>query len=390
MQAKVTLRLDDAVPPLGWTPPEDWEPGDAVRLETTPGPRAVQRGAARGLPVRRLRGRQEAAVGDRQRPGRALPEGPGRGDAGRPQGERLPLGDPGRRHDLDRRRRHPAAQERDPRELRGSRGQGAGPVREGPDHRRRAAPGAHRDLDPRHQRGRRGDGGELPLHEPGLDDGPLRRPREHDAGPADRRHAWSGGEPEGRDHPAADQGQLPRGPVRAGVLHLHARRPQGSGRHRSAHRRLRLPDPPAGRRLAGRHHPGGRLRHRPRPHLPGVGTAVRRRVPGARRGRGLGLRADAGGRRGRRRRHGGRRGRLGRDHGPHRPDGRGRHRRGEGPQRPDLREQGQHLRAVLRAVAGDRQARGRRRGGRHHRRPVDRRARHPADHADVPHRRRRR
>ena len=38
----------------------------------------------------------------------------------------------------------------------------AGPVREGPDHRRRAPPGAHRDLDPGHQRGRRGDGGELP------------------------------------------------------------------------------------------------------------------------------------------------------------------------------------------------------------------------------------
>ena len=33
------------------------------------------------------------------------------------------------------------------------------------------------------------------------------------------------------------------------------------------------------------------------------------------------------------------------------------------------------------------QARRRRRGGRHRRRPVDRRAGHPADHADVPHRR---
>ena len=50
---------------------------------------------------------------------------------------------------------------------------------------------------------------------------------------------------------------------------------------------------------------------------------------------------------------------------------------------------GRHLRQVLRAVAGHRQARGHRRGGRHHRRTVDRRARHPADHADVPHRRRR-
>ncbi len=33
---------------------------------------------------------------------------------------------------------------------------------------------------------------------------------------------WSGRQPEGRDHPAADQGQLPRGPLGAGVLHLHA------------------------------------------------------------------------------------------------------------------------------------------------------------------------
>ena len=70
------LRLDDAVPPLGWTAAGGLG-SRATRsgCETTPRPRALQRGAARGLPVRRLRGRQEAAVGDRQRPGRALPEG---------------------------------------------------------------------------------------------------------------------------------------------------------------------------------------------------------------------------------------------------------------------------------------------------------------------------
>ena len=61
--------------------------------------------------------------------------------------------------------------------------------------------------------------------------------------------------PRGRHHPAADQGQLPRGPVRAGVLHLHPRCPQGSGRHRAAYGGLRLPDPSSGRRVAGRHHP---------------------------------------------------------------------------------------------------------------------------------------
>ena len=84
--------------------------------------------------------------------------------------------------------------------------------------------------------------------QPDLHDGPLRCPRKHDAGASDRRHAWSGGQPEGRDHPAADQGQLPRGPVGARVLHLHARRPQGSGRHRAAYGRLRLPDASSRRR----------------------------------------------------------------------------------------------------------------------------------------------
>ena len=44
------------------------------------------------------------------------------------------------------------------------------------------------------------------------------------------------------------------------------------------------------------------------------------------------------------------------------------------------------LRPVLRALAGHRQADRARRGGRRHRRPVDRRARHAADDADVPHR----
>ena len=48
------------------------------------------------------------------------------------------------------------------------------------------------------------------------------------------------------------------------------------------------------------------------------------------------------------------------------------------------------LQGLLRPRAGDRQDGADRRRGRHHRRPVDRRARHAADHADLPHRRRRR
>ena len=85
----------------------------------------------------------------RQRPGRALPQGRGRRDAGRAQGHRLPLGHPLRRHDLDRRRRHPAEEGRDPRRLRGPGRQGREAVRERPDHRRRASPGARSRSGPR-------------------------------------------------------------------------------------------------------------------------------------------------------------------------------------------------------------------------------------------------
>ena len=77
-----------------------------------PRPGDLQRGPARGLPVRRRAGRQEAALGDRQRPGGALPEGPGRGDAGQPEGGRLLLGDPfgcHRRHRGHRRSRRTRA-----------------------------------------------------------------------------------------------------------------------------------------------------------------------------------------------------------------------------------------------------------------------------------------
>ena len=63
--------------------------------------------------------------------------------------------------------------------------------------------------------------------------------------------------------------------------------------------------------------------------------------------------------------------------------------RGAGAQRADVREHGRHVCDLLRPLARDRQGRRRRRGGRHHRRPVHRRARHPADDAHVPHRRRR-
>ena len=66
--------------------------------------------------------------------------------------------------------------------------------------------------------------------------------------------------------------------------------------------------------------------------------------------------------------------------------GRG-HREGEDPVGADLRVAPRCLRAVLRARPLDRQARRARPGRRRRRRTVDRRARHAADDADVPHRR---
>ena len=87
-----------------------------------------------------------------------------------------------------------------------------------------------------------------------LHDGRLRRARLGGADPPARRHARPDGQARRLDHRDADHGELPRGPERPAVLHLHARRPQGSGRHGAEDRELRLPDPPPGRRGAG---PGG-------------------------------------------------------------------------------------------------------------------------------------
>ena len=83
------------------------------------------------------------------------------------------------------------------------------------------------------------------------------------------------GQSEGRDHGAADQGQLHGGPLGARVLHLDARGPEGSRRHGAPHGRLRLPHATPGRRLPGRDRPHGGLRER------GGGRATRARARGA-------------------------------------------------------------------------------------------------------------
>ena len=98
--------------------------------------------------------------------------------------------------------------------------------------------------------------------EPDLHDGQLGCSWVVLADPAARRHARPDGQPEGRDHRATDQGQLHGGPDRARVLHLDARRPQGTCGHGAAHRGLGLPDAASGRRRPGRDHPQRGLRHR--------------------------------------------------------------------------------------------------------------------------------
>jgi DNA-directed RNA polymerase subunit beta' len=133
-------------------------------------------------------------------------------------------------------------------DLRGPRGQGAEALRPWRDDRQRATRRPHRDLERGDHRGRQGDAGQHAQDEHHLPDGVLRCPWQLDAAAPDRRHEGPGLQPQGRDHPAADPVQLPRGPVGAGVLHLHPRLSQGSGRHRPAHRRLRLPHPAPRRR----------------------------------------------------------------------------------------------------------------------------------------------
>ena len=114
-----------------------------------------------------------------------------------------------------------------------------------------------------------------------LHDGPFRRPRFGGADEAAGRHARPDGQAVGRNHRDADHLELQGRPHRAGVLQLHPRRPQGSGRYRAEDREFGLSDPPPGRRRAGRHHRRGGLRHHARPHrVAGGGGRRGHRQPG--------------------------------------------------------------------------------------------------------------
>ena len=149
-----------------------------------------------------------------------------------------------------------------------------GPVRRRLHHRRGASRGGHRALEPRHRRGRAGDGGQPRRAEPDLHDGQLGRSRFVQTDPPAGRDARPDGQPERRDHRAADQGQLHGGPLGPRVLHLHPRRPKGPRRHGAAYGRLRLPDPAPGRRRPGRDRARGGLQNQ-RPHRDGAAQGRR-------------------------------------------------------------------------------------------------------------------
>ena len=255
LQSKIKIRFAEIVPPVGYETPEGWEPGQPLTLETTLG-RAIFNEAlpANYAFVNGEVGKKQLGVivndlAERYTKVEVATALDALKDTGFYWATRS-----GCDH-LHRGRRHARRQAARSWRVRGAGREGPAAVRAWSDHRRGAPSGAHRDLEHRHDRGRQGDGGDVREDQPDLHDRQLRCAWKHDAGPSDRRYAWSGGQPEGRDHPASDQGELPRGSVGARVLHLHARCPEGSGRHRAADGRLRLPHASPRRRVAGRHHP---------------------------------------------------------------------------------------------------------------------------------------
>ena len=183
LQAPVKIRLrgvvgvDNGAGAEAWTAPEGWVEGDAADRGDHPGPGAVQRDAAAGLPLRELRDPQGSALRDRQRPRRALPQGGAGRHPGRAQGGRFPLGHLVRRDDRHGGRHRSAAQGGDPGEVR----EGSRPDRQAvpawSDDRRGASRRAHRDLDQGDQRGRQGDGHRAAAGEPAVEDDPLGCPR---------------------------------------------------------------------------------------------------------------------------------------------------------------------------------------------------------------------
>ena len=178
--------------------------------------------------------------------------------------------------DRDRRHGRAAAEGGDhPQRREGSEGD-RGAVHLGSRHAGRALQQGGRHLGPRRRSRRQGDdgaardraddrpprqGSEAGVVQLHLHDGRLGRARLGGADPPARRHARPDGQAGWLDHRDADHGELPRGTERPAVLHLDARRPQGSGRHGAEDGELGLPDASPGRRHAGPGRDRGRLRH---------------------------------------------------------------------------------------------------------------------------------
>ncbi len=194
LQVPITLRpapgssLDGRLTAAGVVPGED----GVLSYETTPGPRVLQRGAARGLRVRERRGRQAQHPDRRDRRGAVgqLRQERGGGQPRPHQGARLPLRRPVGPDHLHQRRADAARQGGHPGPLREGGREGRDAVQAGHHHRRRAAPEGDRDLDLGQLRGRTRHGGPVGHHrlQPARHDGGLRCPRELAADPPDRRH----------------------------------------------------------------------------------------------------------------------------------------------------------------------------------------------------------
>ena len=221
----------------------------------------------------------------------------------------------------------------------------------------------------------------------------LGRPRHQGQHRPARRNARPHGRPVRADHRRPRPGQLPRGPLGPRVLHLHARRPQGTGRHRAATADSGLPDPAPRRRGpdvivrdedCGTGRGAGSparspARSPPNPGRSPGGSSAGTRPPRWRHPTGS-WSASATARSPRSSPTGSRtprRQRAGLE-------------RGARPLTAHVRIPQRGLPRLLRAQPRD-QSHGRQgRGGRDHRRPVHRRARHAAYDANLPHRRRRR
>ena len=102
-------------------------------------------------------------------------------------------------------------------------------------HRRRALRARGRCLEVHHREGQRGHDEWPGPRGLGDHDDLLRRPRQQGQHRPAGRHARPHGRPVRPHHRRAGALQLPRGHDRPGVLHLHARCPQGPGRHGPAH-----------------------------------------------------------------------------------------------------------------------------------------------------------